>query len=291
MLDINTIDYDFCIDTSIENNMKEVLQFAEDNYYKWIDTKNLPTNFDINTGDIIFFYPKEKVITHGYINNIKKEHKLSDFQSEFNEELIKELREGKIVLRNDGNPEDLKKVLKYAFPEDQCKGGGHLSFYTSSPYGNFWKGWTYKPNLIICSLNNFLKTNKTMENRTFEVTRAQLKKIHDIACYDWKNKISKLTTETIDTFSEKGVLTYQQVKEMFDAANTDQTKVLKEIFPNYQEQEFIPNGELAWVRDGNYDEWYVRFSDGKGGFYQYQQKKGFAIKWRQVRKFSDNPLI
>lgn len=291
MLDINTIDYDFCINTSIENNMKEVLQFAEDNGYFWNNAKTLPTDFKFQPYIIIHFYPKEKVITHGY-NKDKKEHKLSDFQSEFNEELIKGLREGKIALRNDGNLEDLRKVLKYAFPKDNWIIGGVPSFYKLSEIDGYWEGLDKKPHLIIHSVNDFLKTNKTiMENKTFKITRQQLEEIHNIACNDWKIRIVDITDSVLGKFKNEGVLNYDIVKKMFKAATQKQLPTLQRIFPDYQEQEFIPKGELAWVRSNDLMEWCVRFSDGKGCFYKDQKKEGDVSSWKQVRKFNDNPLI
>lgn len=58
-----------------------------------------------------------------------------------NEKLIKQLREGTIALKNDGTLEELREVLKYAFPNDKCKIIGDCKYYLKLDYGvNIWAG-------------------------------------------------------------------------------------------------------------------------------------------------------
>lgn len=71
----------------------------------------------------------------------------------------------------------------------------------------------------------------------FTINRKSLKSIHDIACDGWKIKILKM----INVWEDEITLTYDQVKEMFDAADTTQKKTLKKVFPEYETKKTIIN--------------------------------------------------
>jgi hypothetical protein len=56
-----------------------------------------------------------------------------------NEKLIKKLRKGTIALVNNGTLEELRKVLRYAFPNDKSKISGDCKYYFKSACGeNIW---------------------------------------------------------------------------------------------------------------------------------------------------------
>lgn len=84
-------------------------------------------------------------------------------------------------------------------------------------------------------INHFTKENTTKETmKTFKVTRQNLKNIYDVACQDWKTRIDKLTTEYLGNFKESGELPESLVREMFGAANDNQKKTLKHVFPEFE---------------------------------------------------------
>jgi hypothetical protein len=72
-----------------------------------------------------------------------------------NEKLIKQLQEGKIAVHNDGTLEELREVLKYAFPKDGWYVHGATKYYISSG-GTQWIA-TDEANLPLCSVKEFLK--------------------------------------------------------------------------------------------------------------------------------------
>ena len=70
------------------------------------------------------------------------------------------------------------------------------------------------------------KTEKVMKK--YEITRAQLKEIHDIACDSWKCKIQTYTLR--NPFGNTFEFTQTEVDEMFKAATANQMPVLEGIF-------------------------------------------------------------
>lgn len=77
-----------------------------------------------------------------------------------NKKLIKKLRKGTIALVNDGTLEELREVLKYAFPNDKTNSEGIFKYYYKSPYSDKW--WCIEEiNLPTHSVKEFLtKKNK-----------------------------------------------------------------------------------------------------------------------------------
>ena len=73
-----------------------------------------------------------------------------------NEKLIKQLREGTIALKNDGTLEELREVLKYAFPKEMTNPQGVLNYYYKRPYHDEWIGIDYT-HLPSHSVKEFLK--------------------------------------------------------------------------------------------------------------------------------------
>lgn len=60
------------------------------------------------------------------------------------------------------------------------------------------------------------------------ITREELKKIHDIACETWKTKIKDYGSN--DPFSAEIKFTEKQINEMIQACDAKQLPVVKEIF-------------------------------------------------------------
>lgn len=70
------------------------------------------------------------------------------------------------------------------------------------------------------------KKEETMKNYT--ITREQLKKIYDVACGGWKEKITEYAGR--NPFGDTIAFTQTEVDEMFKAASLSQTAVLANIF-------------------------------------------------------------
>ena len=73
-----------------------------------------------------------------------------------NEKLIKQLREGTIALKNDGTLDELREVLKCAFPNDSTKSNGNRKYYFKHDDENIWI-YGEKTNLHSHSVKEFLK--------------------------------------------------------------------------------------------------------------------------------------
>lgn len=62
------------------------------------------------------------------------------------------------------------------------------------------------------------------------VAVSELRKIYNVACSQWKRKISKLVP---DAFAETVYISEKQIREMEEAANGKQLPVIKEVFQEY----------------------------------------------------------
>lgn len=71
--------------------------------------------------------------------------------------------------------------------------------------------------------------------KTYKITRAQLLELYDAACGTWKPKIQDITYEVLGHFANEGDIPEKEVKKMFDASNTEQRKLLKSIFTEYDQ--------------------------------------------------------
>lgn len=74
-----------------------------------------------------------------------------------NEKLLKKLREGTIAVKNDGTIDELNKVLKYAFPNDNSVSKGFTKYYFASKDKNYWSLYD-TTNLHSHSVKEFLKS-------------------------------------------------------------------------------------------------------------------------------------
>lgn len=86
-----------------------------------------------------------------------------------NNHLIKQLQEGKIAVHNDGTVEELREVLKYAFPKDNWYVHGATKYYISSG-GTQWIS-TDKTNLPSFSVKEFLKEEEFVLPEKWYITR------------------------------------------------------------------------------------------------------------------------
>ena len=112
-------------------------------------------------------------------------------------------------------------------------------------------------------------TQETMKDqKVHHVTRKQLAEIYDIACDDWKEKISKITQDTLGSFKEEGELDDRIVKKMFDAATPKQKPTLEKIFGVQDKNAFVKE----FYGDELYD-----VSEALFGYSHYMQIAKFWI--------------
>lgn len=90
------------------------------------------------------------------------------------------------------------------------------------------------------------KTKETMKNYT--ITREQLKKIHDVACFDWKEKITEYAVK--NPFGDTIEFTQTEVDEMFKAASLSQTAVLANIFGKQIKELDFKSDDINFKVDG-----------------------------------------
>jgi hypothetical protein len=92
-----------------------------------------------------------------------------------NNHLIKQLQEGKIAVHNDGTLEELREVLKYAFPKDGWYVHGATKYYKSNG-GTQWISID-KTDFPSYSVKEFLK-EKTMEKKIigYKLTKPEYEK-------------------------------------------------------------------------------------------------------------------
>lgn len=132
--------------------------------------------------------------------------------------------------------------------------------WLNKTYGTKWKGVEYKEYYgvkkngecwlsshvdkfdVILTLEEWdaiVNGNSKIENK-MEITREQLKSIHDVACDGWKKKIEKYAER--NPFGNTIEFTQGEINEMFFAATSNQVPILEGIFGKQQKElDFISN--------------------------------------------------
>ena len=85
------------------------------------------------------------------------------------------------------------------------------------------------------------ETVKTKQNNV-EITRKQLKNIHDVACFAWQNKIEDYATR--NPWGDTIEFTQKEIVEMFDAATSSQKEVLEVIFGKQTKEIDLSKGNV-----------------------------------------------
>mgnify|MGYP006431339535 CR=1 FL=1 len=72
---------------------------------------------------------------------------------------IQDLREGRVAVKNDGTLQELQKVLRKAFPEDNTNiHGDSITYYKCNLFEKNWKPSSYITNLLpVQSVKDFLQ--------------------------------------------------------------------------------------------------------------------------------------
>lgn len=76
-------------------------------------------------------------------------------------------------------------------------------------------------------------TDEPIDREVYKVTRDEFKRIYDVACYEWKQKLDNLIAQ--QPFNEKIEVTKQQVKAMIDASTKSQEPIVRDVFHEYDE--------------------------------------------------------
>ncbi len=119
-----------------------------------------------------------------------------------------------------------------------------------------------------------------MNEETITINRQQYKELYQIACGSWKQRM--LVDYNMSLVDE-----IQVPKTVIDQAITEASK---EVAIKIQEilKLFPKEGTLVLVF---YEpEWYLRFADGKGGFYCDQKQSGKTLHNYQTVPFDLNNL-
>jgi hypothetical protein len=132
-----------------------------------------------------------------------------------------------------------RKVKGFRFNHEVIHYGSHMDKYidqegTIVSYDSYGPGYT----VIFDVYSRYTYPAELIEKylieitkeviKTIEITRTQLKEIHDVACNSWKSKIQTYTLR--NPFKNTIEFTQSEVDEMFKAATLDQTPVLEGIF-------------------------------------------------------------
>ncbi len=67
------------------------------------------------------------------------------------------------------------------------------------------------------------------------VSREEFKKIYDVACTEWKDKLTNWCN--IQTFNDKLEFTHAQIKLMIDASTQSQLPIVKQVFHEYKSKD------------------------------------------------------
>jgi hypothetical protein len=73
--------------------------------------------------------------------------------------------------------------------------------------------------------------NKKEKTDAIKVTREEFKKIYDVACEHWKEKLAEWCNK--QTFNDKLEFTHREIQSMIDASTERQLPIVKEVFHGY----------------------------------------------------------
>jgi hypothetical protein len=136
---------------------------------------------------------------------------------------------------------DTDGLLHYPAYHGKCLHNNILAGYTEISLAEFREH----------VLNNNQKTNNTMA-KTYQVKKAELERIHEVACSTWKSKIAELTLR--NPFGDGIELTQTEVDNMFAAATESQRPVLVAVFGEPNKAIDLSSNQVAGLelfkRDG-----------------------------------------
>lgn len=72
-------------------------------------------------------------------------------------------------------------------------------------------------------------------DKVISVTRTEFKRIHDVACSEWKERLYEFIKD--QAFNEKLQFTHKQIKLMISASTSSQIDIVHDVFHEYMERE------------------------------------------------------
>jgi len=133
------------------------------------------------------------------------------------------------------NPEDKNERPHWAEGMDCTKGKvgvvsnvfeGSGGWYVNITGDNFHGGYSYHQDWL--TLIGF-DCDTTTETTGITIPVSELKRIHDVACSDWKFKIQSMVTP----FQDEVFVSNERIEEMLKAATTRQKPVVEDVFKEY----------------------------------------------------------
>ena len=192
---------------------------------------------------------------------------------------IDDVRNGKCAILNDGTLEELRTVLKIAFPKDEYPASGTSEYYFRDNYRHHLWIWCDVTNLPTQSVKEFLKNiNMSKQTNQQSLTMGQLRNLYKVSdCSEWRNAIATY----ISTFDSDDVVVYIKDADIDRAkrkATNSQLNALKECGIVLEESCPYKDGELIWVNSNGV--WELRYStgeliSGRAKCYDSQAKSGF----------------
>lgn len=201
--------------------------------------------------------------------------------------LIQQLSTGKVALHNTGSFEDLRMVLKVAFPQDHYsnfeESGRHRSSYFVQQK-TIPDHWINENNTTLPSYptSAFIKElNGSEKMRT--ITHGQAQLIIDIACSTWKETLYQKWGKDI-VFKKDINITEEYYQGMRKACTPEQNTLFDTIFG--KDVNHLPKGTPCFVRSDSSFLWKLSYADGNGNFYFNGKKSGTTTTWPCVHEYS-----
>jgi len=91
-----------------------------------------------------------------------------------------------------------------------------------------------EPREFVEFYKDIILMDKPIDHEVYKVTRDEFKKIYDVACNEWKQRLSNIIAE--QPFNDKIEVTRQQVKFMIDASTKSQEPIVRAVFHEYDEK-------------------------------------------------------
>lgn len=121
---------------------------------------------------------------------------------------------------------------------DGWDGSGEDCYYTINPLGILEFDVPEEHFTIVCATDfihyysDMLAPTPGDERDIISISRSEFKKIYDVACTSWKDKLSTWAGEHM--FKDKLEFTHEQIKLMLEASTQAQFPIVREVFHEYK---------------------------------------------------------
>jgi hypothetical protein len=202
----------------------------------------------------------------------------------FNQDRINQLRNGVTAIKNEnGTLDQLKAILKEAFPEDKAKIHGDTIYYYS--YND--KLWAAVDGTIPTRIENIYHisgffTKETVVNRfPYRLSINDAKRIIEKACHSWQQRLANRWALNL-VLNDEVLVTENEYNEMRKHCTKAQHALFDDIFGSDEKSPY-KDGELIFVKVVQSGDWKLRYATGtmvNGAVIVYanQNKQGTSIK-------------